>query len=153
MVAIAAETGERAALARRFGLIAVDLLEARFTLRREGDAVLATGRVTAAVTQACAATGEPLVAVVDEQVALRFVAEQDVPEELELTEDALDTLPVENGLIDLGEAAAETMALALDPFARRPDAGAALAAAGVSDEDPAGPFASLAGLKRRLTGE
>ena len=152
-VRIAATEAERAALARRFALIAIDRLEAQFTLRREADAIVAEGRVGAAVTQACAASGVPLAATVDEPVALRFV-DDDVPDdELELSGDALDTLPIEGGAIDLGEAAAETMALALDPFARAPDADAVLAAAGVIGEDAAGPFGGLADLKRKLAGE
>jgi uncharacterized metal-binding protein YceD (DUF177 family) len=155
-VTINAEEAERAALARRFGLIGVERLEARFTLRREAGGIVATGQVMAQVTQACAASGVPLLATVDEPVTLRFVEEPDTTEELELSADALDTLPIEDGAIDLGEAAAETMALALDPFARSPDAGAALAQAGVIDEaqarEQAAPFGALADLKRRLEG-
>ena len=71
---------------------------------------------------------------------------------MELSADALDTLPIENGAIDLGEAAAETLALALDPFPRSPGADAALAEAGVLGESEAGPFAALADLKRKLEG-
>ena len=52
--------------------------------------------------------------------------------------------------IDLGEAVAETLGLAIDPYARGPDAEAARRAAGLSDEDaPTGPFAALAALKSR----
>ena len=52
--------------------------------------------------------------------------------------------------IDIGEAAAETLALALDPYPRAPDAGEALKAAGVKGEEEAGPFAALAALKGKL---
>ena len=135
---------------RRFDLISIERLEARWTLRRDDAGVLATGRVTATVTQACAASGVPLAAHIDEAVELRFVEEAADAEEMELAPDALDTLPIEGGVIDLGEAAAETMALAIDPFARSPDADAALAAAGVIGEEPAGPFGALADLKRKL---
>lgn len=149
---IAADATERAALARRFGLIAVDRLDARFTIRREAAGIAATGRVTAAVTQACSVTGEPLPAQVDESVVLRFVHEATGidGEEVELTDDAIDTIPIEGGAIDLGEAAAETMALALDPFPRGPNAAAKLAEAGVISEDEARPLGALAGLKGLL---
>ena len=150
-VALVAEPGERAALARRFGLVAVARLEARFAVRREGDAIVAAGRVDALVTQACSITGEPIEARVDEPVLLRFVEDDGAEaEEVELSADAIDTLPIEGGAIDLGEAAAETVALALDPFPRSPNAAAALAEAGVLGEEDAGPFGALAGLKDKL---
>lgn len=150
-VTIEADASERAALAKRFGLIAIDALTATFEVVREGEAVLATGRVAAAVTQACSVTGEPLPARVDEAVALRFLPEGAVAEdELELAKDALDTLSYAGGAIDLGEAAAETMALALDPFPRGPNAAAALKAAGVKGEDEVGAFSGLAALREKL---
>ncbi len=156
IVELTADAPERTALARRFDLLAVDRLQASFTVRRDDAGILATGRVAAAVTQACVATGVPLPATVDETVALRFVEQLAAADEEDLPADALDVLPIEDGAIDLGEAAAATMALALDPFPRSPDADAALAAAGVKEEgeeDGAGPFAALAGLKRTLQGE
>lgn len=155
-VTIAADAGERAALAARFGLIAVDALEAEFAIRRGTGGVLATGRVHAAVVQACAITGDPLPVTVDEPVALRFVepgagsvvgAGED---EVELGADTIDTIELEGGAVDLGEAAAETMALALDPFPRGPGAAAALAKAGVVSEEEAGPFGALAALRDRM---
>lgn len=145
-VEIAASAQECAALARRFALVTIDALAARFDVRREGSGILASGRVTAAVVQACSVTGDPIAVAIDEPVALRF-AEDAEPgdEEIELAADALDTLPIEQGAIDLGEAAAETVALALDPFPRGPGAAAALKAAGVIGEDEVarGPFADL----------
>ena len=65
----------------------------------------------------------------------------------------IDTIEIEGGAIDLGEAAAETMALALDPFPRSPNAAAALKKAGVISEEEAGPFGALAGLKAKLEGK
>ena len=98
------------------------------------------------------ATGEPLVAAIDESVELRFVEEGADDGEVELSADALDTLPIESGAIDLGEAAAETMALALDPFPRSPTAAAALRKAGVLEEGETRSFGALAGLKAKLAG-
>jgi uncharacterized metal-binding protein YceD (DUF177 family) len=151
-VAVAADAAERAALARRFGLVAVEALTATFVLRREAGGIVADGRVAAAVTQACSVTGDPIAARVDEPVALLFTeaAAAEAGEEVELSADALDALPIEGGMLDLGEAAAETMALALDPFPRGPGAAAALRDAGVLSEEEAGPFSGLAGLKAAL---
>ncbi|WP_341208053.1 DUF177 domain-containing protein [uncultured Sphingomonas sp.] len=155
-VAIEADAEERLALSRRFGLVSLDRLSATFAIRRDGAAVIARGRVSAAVVQSCTVTGTPLPTTVDEEVALRFVepataAEGD--EEVELSGDALDTIEIEGGGIDLGEASAETMALALDPFPRSPDAAAVLKQAGVISEEEAGAFGALAGLKAKLEGK
>ena len=151
-VEISADETERAALAHRFGLVAIARLEARFDLRREGGAIVASGRVSANVTQACSITDEPLEVVVDEPVTLRFVEDVEQEEEVELSEEALDTMPIEDGAIDLGEAAAETMALALDPFPRSPAAAAALREAGVISEEDVTPFNAFAALKGKLGG-
>jgi uncharacterized metal-binding protein YceD (DUF177 family) len=152
-VAIAATEAERAALAARFGLIAIDTLEGEFTIRREATGIAARGRVRAAVTQACSVTGDPILARIDEPVALLFVTALGEGEEVELDAGDLDTLEYDGGAVDLGEAAAETMALALDPFPRSPGAEAALRAAGVISEEEAGPFGALAGLKAQLEKE
>ncbi|MBP2278205.1 MULTISPECIES: YceD family protein [Sphingomonas] len=151
-VSITADAAERSALAERFGLLAVDRLEATFRVQRDAAGVVARGEVRAAVVQACSVTEEPLPVTVSEDVALRFVTEQEATaeEEIELDLDALDTMPYDGAAIDLGEAAAETMALALDPFPRGPNAAAALRAAGVISEEEAKPAGALAGLKGLL---
>lgn len=151
-VTIAADEGERAALARRFGLREVERLEAEFMIRRTADGVAARGTVRATVVQACTVTGAPLTEEVDEPVTLRFVepTASGGDEEIELAGDALDTIEIEGGGVDLGEAAAETMVLALDPFPRSPDAEAVLKQAGVLSEEEAGAFGALAGLKAKL---
>lgn len=148
-IAIVASETERAALATRFGLLSVDRLEATFRVKRDAAGVVARGEVSAAVVQACSVTDEPLPQTVSEDVALRFVTEAEsvAEEEIELDLDALDTMPYDGAAIDLGEAAAETMALALDPFPRGPNAAAALREAGVISEEEAKPAGALAGLK------
>jgi len=151
-VSIAAEEGERAALAARFGLLDIDRLEATAELTRDGDTVTATGRLEGEVTQACVASGEPVPARIVEDFALRFVPlgaglEGD---EIELAEGDLDQLDYEGSSVDLGEAVAQTMALALDPFPRAPGAEEKLRAAGVLGEEDASPFAVLKALKDKL---
>ncbi|GAA0305553.1 DUF177 domain-containing protein [Sphingomonas oligophenolica] len=150
-VSISATQEERAALAARFELKSIDRLDGVFRLRRDAAGVVARGRVRAAVVQSCVVTDDPLPVTVDEPVALRFVAE-DAPDadEIELNEDSLDTMGFDGAAIDLGEAAAETMALALDPFPRGPNAAAALREAGVISEEEAKPLGALAGLKAQL---
>ena len=150
-IEIDADAQERAALAKRFDLIGIEKLTGKFTIRRDAAGIVAEGRVAAAVTQACSITGDPLPATVDEPVALRFVAEEDAgQDEVELGDSDIDVIPYDGGTIDLGEVAAETMALALDPFPRGPNAEVMLKEAGVLSEEQAGPFGVLAGLKDRL---
>jgi uncharacterized metal-binding protein YceD (DUF177 family) len=153
-VDVAAEPEERAALARRFGLKAVDKLEASYAIRRDATGVIARGHLSGQVTQSCVVTDEPVPATIEEDFAIRFLPEADGPEaaddEFELSEDECDTVFYSGSAIDLGEAAAETLALALDPFPRSPDAAAVLKEAGVLSEDEAGPFGALAALKDKL---
>ncbi|WP_159755470.1 YceD family protein [Sphingomonas sp. 8AM] len=155
-VTIEANANEREALARRFGLVALDRLAATFAIRRDAAAVVARGRVSASVVQSCTVTAVPLTARVEEDVALRFVQPSGGTggdDEIELSGEALDTIEIEGGGVDLGEAAAETMALALDPFPRSPDAAAVLRQAGVLSEEEAGAFGALKELKAKLEGK
>jgi uncharacterized metal-binding protein YceD (DUF177 family) len=152
-VTIEAEAAERAALAKRFGLVAIERLSADACLARRGTEITASGRLAAAVVQSCVASGEPVDAVVDEPFELVFrppPSEIRPDEEVELNEAELDIVFYEGGSIDIGEAVAETMALSLDPFPRAPGADEALKAAGVKSEEEAGPFGALAGLRDKL---
>lgn len=148
---IEAQADERAALARRFNLIGVDRLAGDFTLRRDAAGIIVTGRVTAAATQACSITGDPLAARIDEAVDLRFVESGTAGDgEVELDDAGIDVIELNGGMIDLGEVAAETMALALNPFPRGTGAEAALKRAGVLREEQAGPFGGLTALRENL---
>lgn len=150
-VAVEASADELAALARRFGLLAIDALSAEFAIRRDAVGIIARGTLAGAVVQACGVTGEPVPSRIRESFDIRFLPEPtDAADEVELSEDECDTVFYTGGAVDLGEAAAETLALALDPFPRSPNAEAVLREAGVlSDEDnPTGPFAALAKLKK-----
>ncbi|MEG3168946.1 DUF177 domain-containing protein [Sphingomonas sp. LB3N6] len=151
IVEIAATDSERAALAKRFALVSISRLEARLAIRRDDRGILVKGRVTGAAVQACSVTDEPLDARIDEPVELLFV-EQLVAEgdEVELSDDVLDTVAIEGGTIDLGGVAADTLALSIDPFPRGPNAAAALAAAGVISEDEFRPANAFADLKARM---
>ena len=150
-VAISADARERAALAKRFGIEAIDRLDASYALRRDAAGVRATGHLSARVTQSCIATGDSVPAEIEEDFDLRFVPEsQPGSDEVELSEAECDTIFFSGGAIDLGEAAAETLALALDPFPRSPGAAEALREAGVLSEEEAGPFGALAGLRDKL---
>ena len=150
---LVADAEECAAVAARLDLASLERLDAHAVLRREGTTVHATGRVKAALEQRCVATGEPLAVRVDEAFDLRFIPAPVTAggdEEFELGADELDTLFHDGQAIDLGAAIADSLALALDPYPRSPNAEAALREAGVISEEEAGPFAALAALKGKL---
>jgi uncharacterized metal-binding protein YceD (DUF177 family) len=152
---VAAEPEERAALARRFGLLALDRLEAELTLSRSGDEISLRGMLQASVVQACAATAVPVPAelAVPFDVLFRPLVEtKSAEEEIELSESEMDVVFYDKAEIDVGEAVAETLLLNLDPYPRAPDAEEALRSAGVKGEgeEEIGPFAALAALKDKL---
>lgn len=149
---IEADDAERAALARRFGLVSLDRLSATMAIVRRGEEIVASGRVRAALAQSCVASGEPVPAEIDEPFEILFRPHPDSQseEEIEIGESELDVVFYDGALIDVGEAAAETMALSLDPFPRSPAAAEALREAGVLSEDEAKPAGALAGLKDLL---
>jgi uncharacterized metal-binding protein YceD (DUF177 family) len=146
---IEADAAERTALALRFGLTALDTLAAELTLIREGESVTLTGRLRARATQACVASGAAVPAEIDEPIALvlRPAPTAGPDEEIELDEREMDVVFHDGATIDIGEAVAQSFALALDPYPRAPEAEAALSEAGAKSEAEAGPFAGLAALK------
>lgn len=147
-VTIVAEEGERAALAKRFGLSSLDRLEADYALSQEEGAIMARGQMRATLAQPCVATGTPVPEEIDAPFTLRFVPESAVDvEEIELDADDCDTIGYSGEAIDMGEAVAETMALAMQPYPRAPDADRILREAGVLSEEQASPFAALLALK------
>lgn len=155
-VVIEATPDERAALARRFALGAVEILRAEVALEQKPRAVRATGRLKAAIMQPCAISGEDFPVTIDEPVDLRFVEENPRPVsadeaiELELEADDCDEIGYSGDMFDLGEAVAQTLGLAIDPYAEGPNANAARKAAGiVAEGEQDGPLAALlAGLKK-----
>lgn len=153
-VRVEADADERRRLAGRFGLLALDRLEADYRLVRDGARVTATGTLTAAGAQPCSVTGDPVPAQIETPFTIRFVPETPgtPDEEVELDADDCDIVFYEGGAIDLGEAAAETLALALDPYPRSPGAEAALKEAGVLREGEVGAFGGLAALRDTLGG-
>lgn len=154
---IEADENEREALARRFGLQAIHRLAAEAALTAKGETVIADGRIRASVTQSCVATAAPVEAELDEPFRIEFRPQpvEGGDDEIELDESELDVVFYDGASIDLGEAAAETLSLSLDPWPRAPDADEALREAGVKKEEEAeaeaSPFAALAGLKDKLT--
>ncbi len=146
---LVADEAECAAIATRLGLAALHAFQAHAVIELDGAAVTATGRLKASLEQACVASGEPVPERIDEPFELKFVADLGgrPDEEVELAAGDLDTVFHDGATIPLGSALVDTLALAIDPYPRGPNAAAAMQAAGVLSEEEAGPFAALAALK------
>ena len=145
---IEASAEECAVLARRFGLVAVQSLAARIMLKADGPTVRATGQLKADVVQSCAVSGEDLPVKIAEPIALHFVPPADSPEseeEIELEAEDLDEIEMEGTRFDLGEAVAQSLALAIDPYLEGPGA-EAVRKAGLLGQSESSPFAALKGF-------
>lgn len=148
---LVADDAERNDIAERLGIETLDRLDAHVTLERDGERLVARGRVRAALEQACVATGEPVAELIDEPFELVFLPERGTgraDEEIELSEDECDVIFHDGSAIDLGSALADTLALAMEPYPRSAGAEAALKEAGVMNETEASPFAALAKLRK-----
>ncbi len=148
---ISATPGERAALSRRFDLLALDSLTATVRVGRAGGgSVRVHARFAADVVQACVVTLDPVAGRIEDSVEVVF-APPDGSEQAVVVvapEGDDDPEPLTGDAIDIGEVVAEQLGLALDPYPRRPDA--VFAGIGeAADDDPAGksPFAVLQDLK------
>jgi uncharacterized metal-binding protein YceD (DUF177 family) len=144
VVEVRASAAECVALTRRMAVPAVTGLLCRFRLTAiPGAVLLAEGHLQARVVRVCVVTLEEFETLTEERFRLRFVpagreSDDDDPE-------SDDEIAYLGATIDLGEAAAEQLALALDPYPRKPDA--VLPESANDPVDP--PFAALARLPRR----
>lgn len=143
-VRVEASSAECSALERRMCLPAVRCLTCDFHLHRQpGGDVTARGRLSARIVQTCVVSLEEFEAAVEEDFAIRFV--EDGKESAEINPESEDEVLFRDGVLDLGEAAAEQLALSLDPYPRLP--GAAF-----PDQTPdpsGGKLAQLAALRLR----
>lgn len=114
-------------------------------------------RMTARLTQACVISLEPVPQKVDERLRRIFVPEETLEQasELDLDPDAEDETEPYGPSIDLGAVALEALALALDPYPRKADAGAESLVATPPGAEPLTdealkPFAKLAALREKM---
>ena len=149
-IRLSADTAARLGLIKRFDLAALDSLEAEISLKPEASGIVATGRFTASLAQYCIASNDPVPASLDEPIHIRFIPEPTDSGEFELEADDCDTMFDDGQTIDLGEAVAQSLGLALDPYPRSPEAEKILKAAGVKSEEDAAPPGALASLKDLL---
>ncbi len=161
-VALAADPAERRALAHRFDLLELEALRATGRLERHAPSgeIWFEGWLEAAVVQACVLSLEPVPSTLREPIARRWrqlegglAPAAAGPEVWRLEDDEVDL--VTGRALDLGEAVAEELALALDPYPRAADAWALVSerlgpniSFGAA-EPPETPLAALAQLQPR----
>ncbi|HSA80772.1 MAG TPA: DUF177 domain-containing protein [Geminicoccaceae bacterium] len=134
-VELVADPAERRALARRFGLLELPSLRVEGRLERGDDSqeLRFRGWLEAEVVQACVVTLEPVPATIRLPVERRYRRAQrgadpgpaSPPHQvwvLDGDEDEIEVDIVSGRTIDLGEAMAEELALALDPYPRAAEA-------------------------------
>lgn len=143
VTSVQADLAELPALAARLGVPTVHGLRCTFRLRRIGGVIVAQGELEATLTQLCVVSLDEFDGPVRDSFTVHFVPAGTEDEEPDA--DAPDQVPYEGGVIDLGEAAVEQLALVLDPYPRKP--GAELPEA--ASDGAQNPFAGLAALRTR----
>ncbi|MTI17369.1 DUF177 domain-containing protein [Rhodobacteraceae bacterium RKSG542] len=155
---------DRAAIAKAYGLIAVETLKADLVVRpwrKTGVAV--EGSFSGKVIQRCVVTLEPIEVSVEDDIDRKFIAEdtskrrknRDDGLEVDIDFDAIDPPEHFDGkAIDLGSVLCEQLALVLDPYPRAEGVEIDASFAPTEDEDEdeeeqrPNPFAALAALKK-----
>ena len=154
---IGVNRAEREAIATLLDLIALDDLRFTFRFHRRGEGRVALrGTLTAAVSQTCVVSLEPVENTLEVPVDIEFWPRRLLEDRAETIDEAAShgTLdwpePIMDGKIDLGPVIYETLATGLDPYPKRKGVsfqwpGPGADSAGV--DKPENPFAALKRLK------
>jgi Large ribosomal RNA subunit accumulation protein YceD len=163
-VDVSADAAERRSLAERFDLLQVRALRGHGRLERRGAELVLRGWLEADVVQECVVSLEPLPARIRQPVERRYRlggtgdaarARFEPHGTFVLDDDEAEVEPVIGRAIDLGEAFAEELGLALEPYPRAPGASALESGdlgphVSVGAEDrPGKPFAGLRHLQEK----
>ena len=142
---IEATAEEREKLSRRFGLLALDRLLAEVELRRQSaEVVRLEATFEAEFEQCCIVTLDPVRGTVSDHFSLIYGPAPTDQREFILSGDEPAFEPLDRDEIDIGEAVAQELSLALPVFPRDPEA----VIDGVDPAEPfEGPFAALARLR------
>ncbi len=156
---------ERARVAKRLDLIALNHLSAslRLVVESDGGAVDVDGAFTAETVQPCAVTLDPLVCQVTGTLSVRYAYDAEanplglMDADDEAAEDPPE--PIIDGVFDLGEALTQALSLEIEPYPRAPDLPYNASdndeaeeggSEPVANDGGARPFAGLAALKNKL---
>ncbi len=152
----AAAPDELARIARALDLVACASLTADYAITATTNGrYRLSGTLRAGIEQTCVVTLEPIASSIEERFDVTFWPEQDLPAprsgEVDMDEEP-EPEPMLAGQIAVGRVVFECLAMAIDPFPRRP--GATLdwrspAPQDAAADTSASPFAVLANIKTR----
>ena len=132
-------------LAERFGWVSVDHLASELTVRKVArDCWDVSGRIAGQIVQSCTVTGVPVPENIDFQIEERYVRSAEQNDHVEVGLDGAE--PIQNGAIDIGELAVQSLCLAATAWPRVDDAPDGYS---VGDQELDHPFAALSALKRQ----
>lgn len=155
---LAASADDRAIIADRLDLLALDHFTAEVSIFFARKAFVVTGHFKALLDQKCVVTLDAVPAVVEEKFELELVSVEEADrrdaEELYADPETPDYDAYEGGEIDLGEIVIQSLAVALEPYPRKDDIDIqSLAREGLEiDGEPLkkkSPFAALEALKNK----
>ena len=148
---LTAESDERSALSKRFGLRAIEFLNLKFKIKplRRGNVIRLRGKLYASVVQNCIVSLIPIKNTIQEEFEIIFREENHI-DRVEC-EDIDDLEPFFEDTIDLGEIGASELALAIDQYPRAPGISDNLMKPYLRKQDDldSKPFGGLAALKRK----
>lgn len=146
-VTIEADEASRARMVEAFDLVGLSRMTAVFTIMGNARRLKVKGDVRADIRQTCVVTLEDFDSRIHEKIDVTL--SEDVPAEgvsMQNEDDGSSRRENPEALIndrvDLGVIAAEHLALALDPWPRKPD----VSFSWIEDEGEPSPFAALQGL-------
>jgi uncharacterized metal-binding protein YceD (DUF177 family) len=143
---IEATAEERAKLSRRLDLLSLNRLVAEVELRRQSSKViLLEAEFAAEFEQCCAVTLEPVRGAVSDRFSLVYGPAPEEEQEIALSTEEPAFEPLHGNSIDIGEAVAQELSLALPIYPRDPEAKIDQAAI---SEPLEGPFTTLAWARK-----
>ena len=141
---IAATAEERRSLAERFDLLVLDRLSAEVELQRKEDGLVhLEAEFGAEFEQACAVTLEPVRNSLSGRFSLVYGPPRDETSEIVPSGEEPAFEPLTGDAIDIGEAVAQELSLALPDFPRHPDASIDEFFIADPPESPLAPLARL----------
>ena len=148
---LTAESHERVALSKRFGLRAIETFNLILKMKplRQENAIRLRGKLYATVIQSCIVSLVPIKNTIEEEFEVIFRDENQL--DSASVEDADEVEPYFGDTIDLGEVAAGEFALAIDQYPRAPGISDDVLEPYLHKEDDLEnkPLGGLAALKRK----
>lgn len=145
-VTIEATPEERLRLAQRFDLLSLDRLAAAAVVQRvDGESIRLDAALEAQFEQSCVVTLDPVPGRVAETFSMMYGRSAGEEAEIDINVEEPVFEPLSGDAIDIGEAVAQELSLALPEFPRSPDAELDPVDACATEENP---FAVLERLRR-----